>query len=140
MLCIQYHSFTRILVRVVFLFHPFKASFFSPRTLALFQCYHRRRLTFPSNLSISLSPTSVTCHSDRCYHQKFNPKPLYFHHLGGGRVAAVHEEASPKENTKRTTIYHKSLVPRGRLTRGGASQMLQYIYAPPPKLPQTRGC
>ena len=35
-LCTHYHSFTRIWVRIVFVFHPVKASFFSPRTMAFF--------------------------------------------------------------------------------------------------------
>ena len=118
-----------ILSRQVFLY---------PRTLAFFHCYHRRLLSFPWNLSIFLSPMSVITCSDRCYHWQFNPKPLYFHHLAGGSVAAVHEEASPNENEKRTAIYHRSLVPRGRLARGSVPQMLRYIYAPSPKSPQTR--
>ena len=46
-------------------------------------------------------------------------------------MAAVHEEASPNENGKRTAIHHQSLVPRGRLARGSVPQILQYIYAPP---------
>ena len=127
----QYHSFTRIWVCIVFLFHPFEAIFFSPRAMASFHCYHCQQLNFPSNLSISLSPTCVTHRLDCCYHRQFNPKPSYFHHLAGGRVAAVHEEASPNENAKRSTIHHQSLVPRVRLTRGSVSQMLQYIYSPP---------
>ena len=109
--------------------------FLSPRTMDVFHCYHRQRLYFPSNSSISLSPTSVTCRWDRRYHRQFNPKSLYFHHLAGGRVAAVHEEASTNDNAIRNNIYHRSLVPRGRLARGGVPQMLRYIYAPPPNRP-----
>ena len=74
---------------------------------------------------------------DCCYHRKFNTKPLYFHHLAGVRGTAVHEEASPNDNEKRTTITHQSLVLRGRLTRGSVSQILQYIYAPPQNRPIT---
>ena len=102
-----------------------------------FHHYHRQRLNFPSNLSIYLSPMSVTFCSDRCYHQKFNPEPSYFHHLAGGRVKEVHEEASPNENEKRTTIHHQSLVPRGGLARGSVPQMLRYIYAPPQNRPRS---
>ena len=54
-----------------------------------------------------------------------------FYHLEGVRVAAVHEEASPNENSKRTTIHHRLLVPRARIARGGVPQILWYIYAPP---------
>ena len=125
----QYYSFTLIWVRFFSLFILLRQVFFSPRKMAFFHCYHRRQLTFPSNLSIYLSPTSVTCRSDLCYHRQFNPKPLYFHHLVGGRVAEVHEEASPNENAKRTTIHHLSLVPRGGLARGNVPQILRYIYA-----------
>ena len=71
----QYHSCTRIWVRIIFLLHTFKATFFSPRKMDFFQRYHCWRLTFPSNLSVYLSPTSVTCRSDFCHHRKFNPKP-----------------------------------------------------------------
>ena len=76
---------------------------------------------------------SVTTCSDCCYHWKLNTKPSYFHHLTGGRVVAVHEEASPNENEKWTAIHHQSLVPRRRITRGSVPQMLQYIYPPPQK-------
>ena len=96
-----------------------------------FHLYHCQLLSFPSNLSISLSPTSVTTRSGRWYHRQFNPKTLYFHHLEGRRVAAVHEEASQIENVKWTSIHHLSLVPRGRLARGSVPQIIQYIYAPP---------
>ena len=75
-----------------------------------FQCYHSQQLTFPADLSISISPTSVTCRLDRCCHRQFNPKPLYFFHLAGGRVTVVHEEASPNKNKKRTT--NSSLITR----------------------------
>ena len=37
---------------------------------------------------------SVTCRSDCCHRLQFKTRSLYFHHLAGGRVAAVHEEAS----------------------------------------------
>ena len=47
-------------------------------------------------------------------------------------VAADNKEASPNENEKLTAIHRRSLVPRGRLARGGIPQMLQYIYAPSP--------
>ena len=97
-----------------------------------FHCYHRQWISFPWNLSISASPTSVTTHSYRCYRQKFNPKLSYFHHLEGGRVSAVHEKASPNENAKQTAIHHRSLVPRGRFARGSVPQMLCYIYPPSP--------
>ena len=99
----------------------------------------RLGIEFPSNLPISLSPTSVTFSSDCCYHQRFNPKPSYFHHLAGGRVVAIHKEASPNENAKRTTIHHRSLVHKRRLARGSVPQMLQYIYAPPQNRPISGG-
>ena len=60
-----------------------------------------------------------------------------FHHLLGGMVTEVHEEASPDENSIQTTIHHQSLVPRGHLTRGSVSQMLRYIYAPPQNRPRS---
>ena len=101
--------------------------------MAFFQRYYHWRLNFPSKLSISLSSTSVTCSLDCCYYWKFNTKPLYFHHLAVGRVAVVHEEASPNENVKRTNIHHRLLVPRGRLARGSVSKVLWYILAPPQK-------
>ena len=91
----QYHSFTTIWVRIVFFFRRSKGGEISPRTTAFFHRYDRRWLTFPLNFSITLSPTSVTCSSDFWYHRQFKPKPSYFCHLVGGRVAAVHEEASP---------------------------------------------
>ena len=109
--------------------------FFSPRTMAFFCHYHCRRLSFPSNLSISLSPTSVTSCLDRFYRWQLNTKPSYFHHLLGVRVVAVHEEASLNENAKRTAICHRSLVPRGQLSRGSVPQTLWYIYAPPQSRP-----
>ena len=117
--------------------------FLSPRIMTFFHCYHCQRFSFPLNLSISISPTSVTNCSDICNNQKFNTKPLSFHHLAGGRVPAVHREASPNENAKRTAIHHQLILPRGRLAKGSVPQMLQYIYAPPPpkkKLPQIRRC
>ena len=120
-------------------FHSFKVSFSLSKDNGLFHSYHRRIFSFPSNLSIYLSPMSVSTRSYRCYHQKFNTRPSYFHHLGGGRVAAVHEEASPNYNAKRTVIYHRSLVPRGRPARGSVPQMLRYIYAPPPKTAPDQG-
>ena len=55
----------------------------------------------------------------------------------GGRVEAVHEEASLNENAIRTTIHHRSLVTRGRLARGSVSQILRYIYAPPQNRPRS---
>ena len=122
----QYHSFTRIWFRVVFLFHPFKESFFSLQGQWPF--------VFSIKMIDLLSPTSVTTHSDRCYRQQFNPKPSYFQHLAGGRVAEVHEEASLNDNAKRTAIHHRSLVPRGRFATGSVPQMLRYIYAPPQNL------
>ena len=131
----QYHSFTRICVRIVFLFRPLKKIISLSADNGLFHRYHRRQLTFPSNLLISLSPTSVTCRSDRYYHQKSNPKTSYFHHLTGVRVSEVHEEASPNDNANEPSINHWSLVPRGRLTRGSVSQLLWYIYAHPKTAP-----
>ena len=124
---------SQIEICIVVLFHPFTERFFlSPGTMSFFHRYHRRWLFFSWNLSISSSPTSVATRLDRCYHRQFNPKPSYFQHLVGGRVAAVHEEASLNENAKRTAIHNWSLIPRGRLVRGGVPQMLQYIYPPPP--------
>ena len=137
-LCMQYHSFTTIWVRILFLFSSFQGKFFSsPRTMAFFRRYDRRQLSFPSNLLISLSTTSVTTCSDCCYHWQFNPKLSYFHLFAGGRVAAVHEEASPNDNEKLTTIHHWLLVPRGRFARGGVPQMFQYIGAPPQNRPRS---
>ena len=109
--------------------------FLSLKKMGFFYCYHRWRLYFPSNLSISLSPTSVTTRSYFCYHWQFNPKPSYSNHLVGDMLAAVHEEASPNENAKRTAIRYRSLVPRGRLARWIVPQMLRYIYAPPQNRP-----
>ena len=111
--------------------------FLSPRTMAFFHRHHRRHLSFPSNLSISLLPTTVTTRSDCFNHRQFNTKPLYFHHLSGGMVSAVHEEASLNENEKRTAIHHWSLVPKGRLTGGSVTQMIRYIYAPPQNRPSS---
>ena len=71
-------------------FHPLRQVFFSPRKMVFFHRYHRRRLTFSLIFLIALSPMSVTCCSDRCHHWTFKPKPLYFLHLAGGRVTAVH--------------------------------------------------
>ena len=105
--------------------------------MAFFYRYHCWRLSFPSNLLISLSPTSVTTRSDRFYHWQFNTKLSYFHHLTGGRVASVHEEASLNDNAKRTAIHHRLFVPRGRLARGSVPQMLWYIYAPPQNRPRS---
>ena len=120
---------------------PFSSSqgkfFLSPRTMAFFHRYHRWRLSFPLNLSIYVSPTSVTTRSDFCYHWTFNTKPSYFHHFVGGRVTAVHEESPPNDNAKRTAICHRSLVPRGRLARGSVPQILQYIYTPPQNRPRS---
>ena len=110
--------------------------FLSPRTMAFFHRYHCRRLYFPPNSSIYVSPTILTTSLNRCYHRQFNPKPSYFHHLAGGRVAAVHEEPNPNENSKRTSIHHRSLVPRERLARGSVPQILRYIYAPPQNRPR----
>ena len=87
-------------------------------------------MTFPSALSISFSPTSVTGRKDCCHHLKFNHTHFCFHHLADVRVAEVHEEPSQNDNAIRTTINHRLLVPRGRLTICSVSQMLQYIYAP----------
>ena len=113
-------------------FSSFQCNFYlSPRTIAFFNRYHRQQLPFPINFFISLSLMSVTTRSDCCHHRQFNLKPSYFHHLAGGRVEAVHEEASPNENTKWNAIHNRSLVPRGRLTRGSVPQILRYIYAPP---------
>ena len=106
------------LIRRCFTFVSFQGNFFhSPGIMDFFHCYHRQWISFPWNLSISASPTSVTTHSYRCYRQKFNPKLSYFHHLEGGRVSAVHEKASPNENAKQTAIHHRSQVPRGRFAR-----------------------
>ena len=74
---------------------------------------------------------SVTTQLDRCDQWQLNPKHSYFHHLAGGRVAGVDEEASPNENTKRTTIHYRLLVPMRRLARRSVLQMIQYIYAQP---------
>ena len=118
--------------RHCFPFSSFQDKFFFFKDNGLFHRYNRRWLSFPSKLLISLSPTSVTTRSDSCYHQKFNPRPSYFHHLAGGRVAAVQEEASPDNITKRTAIHHRSLVPWGLLTRRSVQQMLRYIPPPTP--------
>ena len=88
-------------------------------------------------MSISLSPTSVTCHSYCCHHQQLNPKPSYFHHLAGVRLEEVHEEASPNYNAIWTTIHHRWLVTRGGLERGSVSQMLRYIYFLPQHRPRS---
>ena len=106
--------------------------------MAFFYRYHRWRLSFPSKSLIYLLPPNVTNRSDCCYHREFNPKPSYFHHLAGGRVAAVHKEASPNDNEKRTAIHHQSLVPRGRLVRGSVPKMIRYIDTHPQKLPRSR--
>ena len=79
----------------------------------------------------------MTTRSYRCYHREFNPEPLHFNHLEGDRVAAVHEEASLNDNERRNAIYHWSLIPRGRITRGSVPQILRYIYAPPQKRPRS---
>ena len=104
----------------------------------VFHCYTHWQLSFPLNLLISLSPKSVTTRLDCCYHQKFNPKPSYFHHFSGGRVAAFHEEAFPIENAKRTAIHHLSLVPRGG-SREGVLQKLSDIYTLQPKTAPDQG-
>ena len=99
----QYPSFTRIWVCIVSLFSSFKASFFLTKDKDFFCHYHRRGLKFSLKILITLSPTSVTCRSDRCHRWQLKPKPSYFHHFAGvrvagwqgGRVAAVHEETSP---------------------------------------------
>ena len=106
--------------------------------MAFFHRYHCWWLSFPSKLSISLLPTSVTTRSDCCYHQQFNSKPSYFHHLVVGRVEAVHEEASPNYNAKRTAIHHRFLIPRGRLVRGVVPKFSD-IYTPPPQTPPRSG-
>ena len=102
--------------------------------MVFFHRYHCRQLYFPSNLSISLSPTSVTTRSDRCYHRKFNPKPSYFHNFWR-RVAAVHEEAKTERECK--TDHHSSSIarPQGAAYEGSVTQMLWYIYAPPQNRP-----
>ena len=82
----------------------------------------------------------MTTSSDCYYHWKFNPNPSYFHLLTGGRVAVFHEEASHHYNAKHTAINHWSLVPRGRLTRGGGCSTKTPIYiGPTPIPPQIRG-
>ena len=53
-------------------------------------------IVFSMALSISSLLMSVTTRSDRCYHWQFNPKPLYFHQLEGGRVEAFHEGGLPE--------------------------------------------
>ena len=113
------------------LFHSFKAMLSFSKDNGLFCRYHRRQLSFPLNLSIYLSPMSVTIRQDWYYHRQFNPKTSYFHQLVGGRVATVHEEASPNENKERTAIHQRSLVSRGWLARGSVPQMLRYIYTLP---------
>ena len=118
-----------------FPFSSFQGKFFSLKGQWTFFPYRRRCLSSPSNLSIYLSPTSVTTRLDFCYHWQFNSKPSYFHHLAGDRVEAVHEEASLNENEKQATINHQLLVPRWRLARGSVPQMLQYIYTPPQNRP-----
>ena len=133
----QYHSFIWIGVRIVVLFHTYKASSSLSKGNGLFYRYHRRRLSFPSNLSISLSPTSVTTRLYCCYHRKLNPKPSYFHHLAGGRVAEVHEEASPNKKAKRAAIHNRLLTPRGGLARESVPQTFRYIYAPPQNCPRS---
>ena len=97
--------------------------------------YQHWQFYFPLNLLISLSPRSVTTRADCCYNQQFNPRPSYFHHLAGGRAEAVHDEASPNENTKRTAIHHQLLIPRVRLARVCVPQLIQYMYAPPQNRP-----
>ena len=121
-----------------FPFSSFQDKFSLSKENGIFYRYQCRGLSFPSNLSISSLPMILNTRSDCCYHLQFNPKPSYFHHLEGGRVAAVYEEASPNENEKRTCIHHRSLVPRGRLTRGSVPQMLWYIYAPLQNRPRSR--
>ena len=111
--------------------------FLSPRKMAFFHRYLCRRLSFSSKSSIFLSPTSVTTRSDLSYYRQFNRKLFYFHHLVGGRVAAVHEEVSLNKNEKRTAIHHRSLVPRGPFARGSVPQMLRYIL-PPQNRPRSR--
>ena len=45
-LLMRYTLFTIIWVRIFNIFHPLRQIFFSPRTMAFFHRYHRRRLTF----------------------------------------------------------------------------------------------
>ena len=101
---IQYPSFTKLWAHIAFLFsYLLGTCFSSPRTSAFFHHYHRLRLTFPLKCLITLSTMSVTCCSDHFHRLQFKPKPSYFHHFAGNRVAAVHEEASltPRRQLRR---------------------------------------
>ena len=123
-------------------FFPFSSLqgnlFLSPRTMDFFHRYHHRQLTFPSILSISLSPMSVTTRLDCCYHRQLNPKPSYFHHFVDGRVAVLHEEASLNEiqNGPPLIIDHPS---PGGGSREGVLHKCSDIYTPHPKTAPDQG-
>ena len=107
--------------------------FFSPRTMAFFHCYHRRWSSFPWNLLVSSSPTSVTTRSDRCYHWQFNPKPSYFHNPAGGRDGSGPWGGLPEQECK--TDRHSSSVarPQGAAREEeGSTNAPIYICPPPP--------
>ena len=106
--------------------------------MALFHRYYRRRLTFTSNLSISLSPKSVPTRLDRCYHRQFNPKPYIF---------TIFQVAGWQRSMRRpslTRMQNGPLFIINRSSPGGGSQegvlhKCFKIYTPHPKTAPDQG-
>ena len=97
------------------------------------------RIEFPSNLPISLSPTSVTFSSDCCYHQKFNPKPSYFHHLVGGKGWQQYTRRHPQTRMQNGPLF---IIDRS-YTRGASQEGVFHkcsnIYTPHTKTAPYQG-
>ena len=87
----KFHSFIEFDSILFPLFILSRQVFFSSRTMASLHHHHHWWLSFIFFILVSSSPTSVATHLDRCFYQKFNPEPLYFHHISSGGPAVPHQ-------------------------------------------------
>ena len=135
----QYHSFTRISACVALLFHPFKAIFLSPSTMAFFtvitvgDCLFHQTYQFPHHPRVwPLVQIAVTIKSS----------------IPSLRIFTIWRVAGWQQPMRRPPLLRiqngppfiiDRLSPGGG-SRGGVFHEFSNIYTPPPKPPQIREC
>ena len=133
----QYHLFTKIWVYIVFLFHPFKASFSLSKEKGFFSPLPPSAIDF----SIKLLNFLITHECDLSLGSLLSSAIQYqafvFSPFGGWQGGNGPRVGLPEWDLN--TDYHSSLIarPKGRLARGSVSQILWYIYAPPQNRPRS---
>ena len=139
-LCMQYHSFTRIWVYIVFLFNPFKASFSLSKENGIFPLLPPSTIVFLINLSDFL--VAYECeHSFRSLIQlaiKF--QAFVFSPFVRGQGGSGQWGGFPELEYKMDCHSSSIARPQGAACEGESSTNAPRYIRPPPKPPQIRGC